>query len=129
LRSGLAQNDVLPAGEFRAQSVEGEGESPLIISSFIDTRCFRLAFLAVNYTDSALSGVLKLNVPSWAGVDAETHAIIIDPDDGIFRKCDGSFAPCGRAARGVLAPGCRGDLSFSFDVNIRPMGALVVGFN
>ena len=145
LGSGLARKDVLPAGEFsvRRDDVDsavgnesefsvggaGNGESPVIISSFIDTRCFRLAFLVVNYTDSELSGVLKLNIPSWAGVDAEAHAIIIDPDNGIFTKCNGSFASCERAACGVPAPGCRGDLSFSFGVNIRPMGALVVGFN
>ena len=116
----LAREGILPNGELSVENGEKE-ESPLVISAFFNTRYFRLAFLIVNYTNDRVRGNIKLNLTSWAGVNAGSHVHIVDPDNGIFAHLDGTF-------EGVGEKRALQDLSFTFNADIRPLGAIVVGF-
>ena len=130
LKAGLAREGVLPAGEFipdAEPAPDGNG-APLVISSFFDTCRFRLAFLAVNYTDTELSGTLKLNIPCRTGVEPDAKAVCVDPDTGNASVCGGAFVKDVLSKGAKNVPGC-GNYSFAAAVRIRPMGALVIGFD
>ena len=125
LRAILSDKEgILPDGTFAAAPVNAaDADTPLIISAFYDTRHFKLAFLLVNYTSAPLKGTVSLNLPScWTGIGPQSHAVTVDPDDGIFKCSSGSFTA-------VTPDSDRTDYTFSFEAELRPMGALVVGFN
>jgi hypothetical protein len=119
LISELARKEgIYPFGELEAAPA---GENPLVISSYFDTRYFRLAFLIVNYTDSPVKGNIKLDVPDWwTGVNENSRVHAVDPDNGIFTKAGGCFSRTGS--------GKDSRLTYEFPADIRPMGAVVVGF-
>ena len=83
---------------------------------------FPLAFLLVNYTSAPVNGTVSLSLPCWTGLKPQSHAVMVDPDNGIFTRCVGNFTA-------VTPDSDRTDHIFSFEAELRPMGALVVGFN
>lgn len=126
LRTELFDKEgIMPNGTFEAEAATPSdpcADSPLIISAFRDTRHFELAFLLVNYTSAPVSGTVSLNLPCWTGIKPGNHAIMVDPDNGVFTLCDGCFSA-------VTPDSDRTEYVFSFKAELRPMGALVVGFN
>ncbi len=115
LVSGLAsylaslKTPVLPVIEYS----DGEsGEPQLIVTSLKDASCYELAYLIVNYTDRPFEGRIALNVPDGVRVTSGDRAVMMDPDDGVFR----------------YAGEANEDRKLYIDAKLRPMGALLAGF-